>query len=122
MGNLLDDPPDATAWRAEELDPLLNEVRAKRDVLVSAWRRLFEADRRANRTRSFGPNEVRGVADAFEPALRGVVEAWFARVRHLDQEFREFAQIGSPRHDQRKAEARRRAYYEITQDPDRSTR
>jgi very-short-patch-repair endonuclease len=52
--------------------------------------------------------------------METALAAWWERVRRLDQEYREYSTIGSPRADERKAAARKRAYYEITQDPDRA--
>jgi hypothetical protein len=81
---------------------------------------LLERDRQAARTRRFEADETRALVSGFELALTEVLEAWWERVRQLDREFREYSTVGSPRQDEKKAAARKRAYYEITQDPDKA--
>jgi ATP-dependent helicase YprA (DUF1998 family) len=117
MGQLLDDLRTPTRWSPEAMDGLFQEVKAKQEPLVLRLSALLEEDRKAGRTERFGPDEVGLLVEGFQAELTSVVEGWWKRVEQLDREFREYSTVGSPRQDDRKAAARKRAYYEITQDP-----
>ncbi|ROR02912.1 DEAD/DEAH box helicase [Desulfosoma caldarium] len=120
LGDLLDDIRKPTRWKKEELTPLFTEVRQQRAELVKRLAAVFDPDRREGRTKRYGNTDAETILDRFEDDLIGVFEGWWQRVRQLDREFREYSQVGSPRQDERKAAARKRAYYEITQDPERA--
>lgn len=120
LGDLLDDIQKPSRWKSECLDELLTEIRDRKEDLTKQVAALMEQDRSAQRTENFGLVEAKAVVEGFERELSMALEGWWQRVRQLDREHQEFAKIGSPRQDQKKAAARRRAYYEITQDPERS--
>lgn len=120
LGDLLDDVRAPTRWKSEELDGLFAEIRDRRGELVERLAAVMEEDRRAGRTERYDIDDARAIVEAFESDLRGALEGWWERVQQLDREFREYSKVGSPRQDERKAAARRRAYSEITQDPERA--
>lgn len=120
MGDLLDDLVSPTAWLRERVDPLFEEVRRRRAEITGRLAALLESDRASGRTRRFDRAECESIVDGLEVRLVAVLEAWWQRVRQLDKEHREFSSIGSPRHDLRKANARRYAYKEITSDHERA--
>jgi ATP-dependent helicase YprA (DUF1998 family)/rubrerythrin len=120
MVEFLDDPRTPTRWNPEVLAGLVAEVRDRESDLAGVLAEVFEADRKAGRTQRFGKDESRELTRDFASDLTRVLESWWRRVQQLDREYREFATVGSPQSDQKKANARRRAYYEITQDPERA--
>jgi len=120
MGELLDDLRTPTCWERGRLDQLLKEIREKHTLLVGQLASLFEHDREVGRTDRYGGDETLRIVESFETDLTSVLERWWQRVTQLDREFREYSTVGSPRQDEKKAAARKRAYYEITQDPERA--
>ena len=120
MGDLLDDIRVPTRWKTENLGPLFREVSARRDELSRALAGLMAADREAGRVERYGPDDASGLVDGFEGAVTKAFDDWWSRVKQLDKEFREYSTVGSPRQDEKKASARKRAYFEITQDPERA--
>jgi hypothetical protein len=120
MGKLLDDLVAPTTWRPELLQPLLDEVRRRRDELVARLAHIFDPDRVVGRAAAFDGAEIASVVDGFEKVLTDAIGGWWERVRQLDREYHEFSQIGSPRLDKKKAEARSRAFRELTTDPERA--
>lgn len=61
-----------------------------------------------------------GIVEDFAVNLTQALEIWWHRVQQLNREYHEYATAGSNRHDERKASARKRAYFEITQDRERA--
>lgn len=120
MGDLLDDIRVPTRWKAEDLGRLFGEVRARSEQLADSLAGLMAGDRLAGRVAQYGREEASALVDGFERAVSKAFEDWWERVRQLDREFREYSTVGSPRQDEKKAAARKRAYYEITQDPERA--
>lgn len=120
LGDLLDDVQRPTRWRQEALDELFGEVRSRRGELVEELLKVMARDRDTGLVGRYGREDVTAVVDDFEKELLAVLERWWYRVEQLDREFREFSTIGSPRQDEKKAAARKRAYYEITQDRERA--
>jgi len=120
LGDFLDDLRTPTRWKTEDLESLLAEVLDRRDELVDRLAGVMEQDRREGRTDRYGGDDARAIVDGLERDLNGVLEGWWERVRQLDREFREYSTVGSPRQDEKKAAARKRAYYEITQDRERA--
>ncbi len=120
LGDLLDDLLTPTRWTTEDLAELFVEVRDRRETLIERLAAVMEDDRHAGRTDRYGADDARTIVDGFESDLVRVLEGWWERVRQLDREFREFSKVGSPRQDEKKAAARKRAYFEITQDPERA--
>lgn len=120
MGDLLDDLRSPTKWKNEKLSGLFEEIARRRDELVAGTAALLDGDRLEGRTAGFEIRDAAAVADGLKTELERVFEAWWQRVIQLDREYKDFATIGSPRQDEKKAAARKRAYYEITQDPDRA--
>jgi len=120
LGDLLDDLRTPTRWKGEDLEELFAEVRNRREVIVEQVGAVMAEDRRAGRTARYGSEDARVIVDGLESHLTGVLEGWWERVRQLDREFREYSTVGSPRQDEKKAAARKRAYFEITQDPERA--
>ena len=120
MGELLDDIRTPTRWNPETLKVMFDEVGGRRPELAARLARLFEADRRAGRTERYGTSEARTLVEGFEKDVVREFDAWWERVRQLDKEFNEFSTVGSPRQDDKKAAARKRAYHEITKDPERA--
>ena len=68
----------------------------------------------------YGTSDARTLVEGFEKDVVREFDAWWERVRQLDKEFNEFSTVGSPRQDDKKAAARKRAYHEITKDPERA--
>ena len=120
MSEFLDDVKQPTARIAERLQDLYAEVAVREAELVSAAARVFEHDRAEGRTDRYDEDDVRPVVQGFRQDLERVLDEWWDRVRQLDEEFRTYATVGSSRHDERKASARKRAYFEITQDHERA--
>lgn len=120
LGDLLDDLRTPTRWKSEELAELFAEARDRQETLVERLAAVMEEDRRAGRADRYGADDARAIVERFEGDLVGVLEGWWERVRQLDREFHEYSKVGSPRQDEKKAAARKRAYYEITQDPERA--
>ena len=120
LGALLDDHRTPTRWKTEDLEALFGEVRVETDRLVGELSRVMADDRRAGRTDRYGDEDAREIVTRLEHDLTATLESWWERVRQLDREFHEYSTVGSPRQDERKASARKRAYYEITQDPERA--
>ena len=120
LGTLLDDHRMPTRWKTEDLEGLFGEVRVAKDRLVGELSQLMADDRRAGRTDRYGDEDAREIVTGLERELTATLESWWERVRQLDREFHEYSTVGSPRQDERKASARKRAYYEITQDPERA--
>jgi hypothetical protein len=120
MGDLLDNLKVPTGWARASLEPLFAEIRARHNELVDKLVRLLQRDRDSRRLAGFDEEETRTFVEGFERALTAVLEGWWERVRQLDREFREYSTVGSPRQDEKKAAARKRAYYEITQDPEKA--
>ena len=120
LGDLLDDHRTPTRWKAEELEGLYAEVRGQTDRLVAELSRVMAEDRRAGRIDRYGDEDARTIVTGLERELTDTLESWWERVRQLDREFHEYSTVGSPRQDERKAAARKRAYFEITKDPERA--
>jgi hypothetical protein len=99
---------------------MFGEVESKRQHLVGQLASLFAQDREAGRTDRYGRDETERIVQNFQTGLTGVLEGWWQRVAQLEREFREYSTVGSPRQDDKKAAARKRAYYEITQDAERA--
>lgn len=120
MGDLLDNIEHPTARKTTELNLLYAEAEAKRESLVARLAGLFEADRAAARIIGYGASEVRPVAERFKQDMEAAFEGWWAQVKRLNEEFITYRKIGSNQYDERKAAARKRAYFEITQDRNRA--
>jgi ATP-dependent helicase YprA (DUF1998 family)/RNA polymerase subunit RPABC4/transcription elongation factor Spt4 len=120
LGELLDNKEAPSTWRKGDLDALFQEVTAGREALVGRLQELFAEDRERGRELAFDESDSRRIVEAFEAEVTAAFEGWWQRVRQLDREFHEYSKIGSPRQDERKAKARKRAFYEITADPQRA--
>ncbi len=120
LGDLLDCVRRPTGWRRELLSDLFDETRSRQEELAEKVAALLSEDRRLGRVERYGDRDAEAVVRAFEDELTQTFEAWWLRVQQLDREFREYSTVGSPRQDEKKAAARKRAYYEITQDPERA--
>ncbi len=120
MGAFLDDVRNPTARKREELERLYAEAERRRDELVARLAALFEHDRLAGRLTAFDVDDVRPIVERFRQDMEAVFEAWWAQVQRLNEEFKLYSTIGSTLYDKRKAAARQRAYYEITQDEERA--
>jgi len=120
MGELLDDLREPTACCLEPLEHLFGIVRQEASSLATRLAALFTEDRQAGRIARYVLDETQNLVEAFEPEFRRVIGRWWQRVRQLQEEFRQYSTVGSPEHDTKKAAARRRAYREITQDPERA--
>jgi ATP-dependent helicase YprA (DUF1998 family) len=120
MGDFLDDLRVPTRWKKECLDPLFEEIQQRQSFFVQRLASLFAEDRDAGRTDRYGIKEDETIIERFPSDLTKVLEGWWQRVAQLDREFREYSTVGSPRQDEKKAAARKRAYHEITQDRERA--
>ena len=120
LKDLLDDVERPTRWKREELDPLFQEIRERRDHLVQAVLQVTEHDRKAGLLARYGEEEVRALVDGFAEELARALERWWQRVEQLDREYQQFSALGADRDAMKKAMARQRAYREITQDPERA--
>ncbi|MBM4369322.1 MAG: hypothetical protein FJ102_24125, partial [Deltaproteobacteria bacterium] len=116
MGDLLDDERQPTRWRNEQIEPLLVEVETRRDELVRRLGEVMSGDREQGRTTRFDELEVRALVDGFRSKLTGEIEVWWNRVSQLVREHDELAAVGADSAERRKANARRRAFLEITAD------
>jgi hypothetical protein len=120
MSAFLDDVREPTARKNEELERIYEEAGRRRDELVTRLAGLFEADRAAGRIDAFGADQVRPIVEGFRGDMERAFESWWAQVQRLNEEFKAYSTIGSNVYDQRKANARKRAYIEITSDRDRA--
>lgn len=120
LGDLLDDLRIPTRWKSEALHDLLAEIRSRESELAARLTEVMAEDRQAGRVERYGQEDAVAIVSSFERELTTVLEGWWQRVRQLDREYREYATVGSPRHDNLKAAARQRAYAEITKDPERA--
>ncbi len=114
MGDLLDDSRMPTRWNPESLAGLFSEIDQRQPVLIGRLDEMLEEDRAVGRTTRFDRSRVEGIVAGFRKLIEHVLDRWWERVRQLDVEFREYSTIGSPRQDEKKAAARKRAYREIT--------
>ena len=120
MGEFLDDIRQPTRWDDAALREIKAELRVRREESIGRLAALFGPDRDVGRTSRYDRREVTDLLDRFSDDLGGVFTRWWRRVEQLDREYREYSTVGSARQDEKKAAARKRAYYEITQDPERS--
>jgi len=120
LAKLLDNVRQPRGWKRELLDDLFDEIRVRRGELVDSLAQVMAHDRIAGLVQRYGEEDAARIVGGFEHELLAVLERWWRRVQQLDKEYREYATVGSPRQDERKAAARKRAYYELTQDPERS--
>lgn len=117
MGDLLDDPENPTSWRAELARAVMEEARDRRSSMQPKLEELMTKDVAEGRISGESQRYAAEVLERFEGDLTGVLDGWWRRVRQLQEEFNRFHRIGSPEQDERKARARRRAFREITRDP-----
>ncbi|MGB7294169.1 MAG: DEAD/DEAH box helicase [Candidatus Aminicenantales bacterium] len=120
MGDLLDDLRNPTRWKTELLEGFYQEIEQRHDDLINETAKLLAHDRLAGRTARYEEADASALVGGLKDELTSVFESWWQRVNQLDREFREYSTIGSPRQDDKKAAARKRAYFEITQDPERA--
>ncbi len=120
MGEFLDDLRTPSRWDRARMEAVVAEIEGRSDDLAERVAALFAADRAAGQTDRYDRTEAQWVIADFRRDLGGALEKWWQRVAQLDREFREYSTVGSPRQDERKAAARKRAYFEITQDPERA--
>ena len=120
MGELLDDLRNPTRWKTKLLEDFYQEIERQRNDLISETAGLLTHDRLRGRITRYGEADAAAIVGGMKDELTSVFEAWWQRVKQLDKEFREYSTIGSPRQDDKKAAARKRAYFEITQDPERA--
>lgn len=120
MADFLDEVRHPTNRKTDRLERIYKEVDRKREILVHRLSGLFAADRAAGRVSGFDGDEVRPLVAGFRDDMERVFESWWAQVQRLNEEFQLYSKIGSTQYDRRKAAARQRAYFEITQDPERA--
>ncbi len=120
LKELLDNLETPTTWLPQRIQPLLDEVQANAEELSTRLAGIFEEDRARGWTTKYGSAETSELVGSFGADLTGILDAWWQRVKQLDDEHRKLALIGSSADSQRKASARRRAYRELTQDPERA--
>ncbi|HHH47906.1 MAG TPA: DEAD/DEAH box helicase [Gammaproteobacteria bacterium] len=120
LGDLLDDLRAPSRWERERIQDLLEEVTAKQSRLADQLAGLLAQDRDAGRVDRYDAEETSKLVGRFNEELTGILERWWQRVAQLKQEHEVYSQIGTPRQDKKKAAARERAYYEITQDRERA--
>lgn len=120
MGELLDDVRSPNCVKMDVVKTVCDEVNANQQALADQLLSLFAQDRDAERTNRYGAEECRNLVASFQSDLQSAITSWWERVQQLDKEFKFYANIGSPSHDRKKAAARSRAYYEITQDKQRA--
>lgn len=120
LKDLLDDVERPTGWRREMLDDLFSEIASRRDELVEEVEQVMVRDRGEGLVTRYGREDAAAVVDGFRDDLMEVLERWWRRVEQLNREYRELSGIGSSPREERKAAARKRAYREITQDPERA--
>lgn len=120
MGDFLDDVRTPGQLKLELLEELFREIQLHQGNLVEQLAAVFAQDREAGRTIRYGDEECRRLVDSFQQDILQVLDGWWSRVQQLNREFCQYSTVGSPVHDMKKAQARQRAYREITQDPERA--
>lgn len=120
MKDFLDNDREPTRWIPETLNPLMEELSVKGDGIAQNMERLFSLDRTSGKTSRYGLDDCKKVVDTLQNDLHTVLDHWWYRVKQLDDEFRKYSAIGAPSRDGKKAQARRRAFIEITSDPERA--
>jgi hypothetical protein len=120
MGEFLDNLRTPSRWDRARIEALVAEIEGRCDELTDRVAALFAPDREAGRTDRYDRPEAQRLVSGFREDLGTALEKWWQRVAQLDREFREYSTVGSPRQDEKKAAARKRAYFEITQDPERA--
>jgi hypothetical protein len=120
MGEFLDSIRQPTRWNDNILREIKAELRVRRQETISKLALLFARDRDEQRTAHYDQQEVTQLVDQFPDELNSLFTKWWMRVEQLDREYRDYSTVGSARQDEKKAAARKRAYYEITQDAERS--
>ena len=120
MGEVLDDVQSPKGLRLNAVENLFEEVKARERELIERLEKVFSPDRETGRTERYGAGECGELVRAFSGDVNVALEKWWSQVQRLDKEFRQYATVGSPSHDMKKAHARQRAYREITQDPERA--
>ncbi|HWR96936.1 MAG TPA: helicase-related protein [Candidatus Methanoperedens sp.] len=109
MGDLLDDLDNPTRWNREVLEPFYAEIVSKEQALVRAALAAFP-------DRGVDEHFIATIVKGMPAEIDRVMDTWYAQVKRLHDEYRHFATITADRREKQKAEARRRAYYELTQD------
>lgn len=120
LGNLLDNITNPSGWNRDLLNNLFDEIRNRKEELVVNIAKLFENDRNVGYLENYGEAWAKEIVDNLPNELEYVFSAWWERINQLNREYQEFSQIGSQKQDMKKAQARQRAYKELTQDPERA--
>jgi ATP-dependent helicase YprA (DUF1998 family)/ribosomal protein L32 len=120
MGEFLDDLRTPGRLNIDRIIGLFEEVHSKSRELSEKLESLFAQDREAGRTTLYGKAECEKLVDGLEADVKRTLNSWWRRIKQLNEEFHQYSTIGSPVHDMKKAQARRRAYDEITRDPERA--
>ena len=120
MEAFVDDYDHPVNRLTDPLEPLYEEVEKRAAELMTMLSRLFQEDRTSGRVTRYGEEDAREIVEGFKGHLEEVLDRWWGRVLQLDSEYTLYSTISSPRKDEAKAKARKRAYYEITRDADRA--
>ncbi|MGQ9863276.1 MAG: helicase-related protein [Bacteroidia bacterium] len=119
LKDLLDNIEEPTRWKKEELTPLFQEVHDRKEELVQRLYHVMASDRAAG-LEHYNQDEIKSLVENFEADLGHALDRWWHRVEQIHREYQAYSKIGSPRQDMKKAQARRRAYDELTKDPERA--
>jgi hypothetical protein len=108
MGALVDDLDDPKTLDKSPVEPLLSELKEKREDLVRGALSVFDHDDSAAL--------VSAVVGSMDGDIETVLESWFVLIRRIYEEFELYRTITADRQAKQKAAARERAYRELTSD------
>ena len=120
LADLLDNIRDPQDWKRDLFEDLFKEIEERKGELSDRASQLFEHDRSQGRIKGFDQKQCYDIVKTLPNEIEQVLNQWWQRIVQLNKEYKEFSKIGSPQYDQKKAAARKRAYMELTQDPERA--
>lgn len=120
LAGLLDDYQSPTKVLWEKVEPLLNELKTRREELERLTKTLFAPDWALKKTRVIGEGMLNQIVADTPAQIRGAFEKWWKVIQRLLDEFKQLATIGADAQTQKRINARRRAYRDITIDRDRA--
>jgi len=120
LADLLDNIRDPQTWKRDLFEDLFKEIEERKEELSDRASRLLEHDRSQDRLKGFEPKQCYEIVKSLPNEIEQVFNQWWQRIVQLNKEYKEFSKIGSPQYDEKKAAARKRAYMELTQDPERA--
>ncbi len=120
MVDFLDNYDPPSRMDRDPIRKLCAEVHRKKGDLVKNLSKLFARDRNEGRATGYDGRECEALIDSFENDVNSVFERWWQRVEHLHNEWKTYNRFGSPRYDKKRADAKEKAYFQITKDRERA--